>query len=421
MISIIQPGDCVGMIGDSITYDARWWSAVRCGLLTEFPGSNLDFRNLAIAGDSACETLERYEWDIAPVPITSAIVMLGMNDVWREGYADPNPGMEIVAKRRHAINTYAESIARILGFLKERNIRTALLSSTPYEQEAELSEANLCGVDEALQECARLARSTAAKYGAQFIDVHSPLLKINRLLRRGSSSATLIGPDRVHPSDLCHAVMGRVVLGALCPTAQVLPVEINVFTRVVEGDGVSLGQSSPDCVSWIYTGVLPNTAVPERADELLGSRPRRLIWRVKTTPGRWTLWINGEPIHTAGAIDWSDGIDVGRLNSPIRQRAEQIQRAGEKLNDEEKRYRCLLMLRIWSQRSGGTGHGDDFIAYLDKLASEQPPIHWLRDATTDAKRLLANQAAHEEAVSALRHKLAEAAQPWQFQCELRPA
>ena len=410
---LFKPGDCIGMIGDSITCDTRWWSGVRCGFLTQLPGCNLDFRNLAIPGDSAVETLKRYDWDIAPVPLTVACLMLGMNDVWREGYADLHPTTEALAKRRAAIHLSSGSIRRLVEKLQARGIRVALFSPTPYEQEASLPDGSelLYGVDDALQECAACCRAIATDCGATFIDVHTPLLRISRALRRDDPSATIIGPDRVHPGDLGHAVLARTALQTLLPPS----------CLASESGCIDLELKSAGSLHWTYTGPVLNLAIPAQADVLLGLPPQRLFWRAHLTRGRWTLFIEGEPVHTAAAVDWAAGIDVGALYGPLRRHAEEIHRASNALCSEERRFRMLLMLRIWSQRGAASPQGENFLAYLNMLEAEQPPMHWLRDTATDAKLLLTGMRQHQEAVASLRAALQLAAQPWRFKCELHPA
>ena len=81
-----QDGDIVAMIGDSITYNGQWWTNLHEQLMVRHPEIKCDFRNFGIPGGSAGEAVTRYEWDIAPAKPTVAIVMFGMNDVWRDAY-----------------------------------------------------------------------------------------------------------------------------------------------------------------------------------------------------------------------------------------------------------------------------------------------------------------------------------------------
>lgn len=408
-------GDRIGLIGDSITCDSRWWAHLRTGLLTAHPACELEFINLAIPGDNAAEALERYEWDIAPAAITAAIVMLGMNDVWRAGYETASPTQEIEEKRRSAIQAYGHNLTNLLDRLLTDRIRIVLLSPSPYEQEASLPELNLHGVDDALAECTRIARTIAAARDVKFVDLHAPMRMLGRELRKADPCATIVGADRVHPEDKGHAVLGRLVLEALDPSERVSVVATAALSSMAR---TTEGKKRGEWI-WEYTGGLPDPTPQPLELRILKLPPREIVLRAAVKPGEWILSVDQAPVLHTNAGDLAAGVELSCLNSPLLTTARAIQDAGEAVVREEKRMRNLLMLQIWSVRNGFTREGEGFLKYLEQLTNPEPPDHWLHISAGDARQLLRAIPEHKERMNDLRNSLKNAAQPWRHRIELK--
>ena len=206
---MFQDGDVVAMIGDSITCDGRWWVELREQWLARHPGEFCDFRNCGIPGAGAGGALPRYPWDIAPLRPTVALLMFGMNDVWREGYKPPVTG-EMLAGRDECLERYLSNMNELVDRLVGQGIKVCLLTPTPFDQYAsDRSAPNMPGVDDALAICAGMVKGIAIARRLPVVDLHTPLR------HRCAAGDALISEDRVHPGELGHMAIAELVCGAL--------------------------------------------------------------------------------------------------------------------------------------------------------------------------------------------------------------
>ncbi len=212
---MFQDGDVVAMIGDSITCDGRWWVELREQWLARHPAQFCDFRNCGIPGAGAGGALPRYDWDIAPLRPTVALVMFGMNDVWREGYKPPVT-VEMLAGRDECLERYLLNMNELVERLIGQGIKVCLLTPTPFDQYASDRPApNMPGVDDALAICAGMVKGIAVTRRLPVVDLHTPLR------HRCAAGDMLISQDRVHPGEHGHMAMAELVCGALLPGAMV--------------------------------------------------------------------------------------------------------------------------------------------------------------------------------------------------------
>jgi lysophospholipase L1-like esterase len=226
--ALLHDGDVVAMIGDSITSDGCWWVSVREQLLARHPGVRCDFRNCGISGGGAGGALRRYAWDIAPHQPTVALVMFGMNDVWRDAYV-PAPTEDMLTGRADCLQRFLINMHALVERLLADGVRVILLTPTPYDQYSPAQPApNLPGVDDALAICGGMVKGLGIAKDLPVIDLHTPLR------RRCAALEPLIRDDRVHPNDLGHAAMGEIVTAALLPGAAVpVPPALYAASRAV--------------------------------------------------------------------------------------------------------------------------------------------------------------------------------------------
>lgn len=208
---VFLDGDIVAMVGDSITSDGRWWGSLREQVLARRPSVRCDFRNCGISGGSAEGALRGYVWDIAPHHPSLALVMFGMNDVWRDTYAKA-PTAAMLPRRAEALDRFLAASIALVERLQADGARVVLLTPTPFDQYApERPVPNLPGCDDALAVCGGMVRGIAAARHLPLVDLHTPLR------RRCAAGEPLITDDRVHPGDAGHEAMCALVLATLCP------------------------------------------------------------------------------------------------------------------------------------------------------------------------------------------------------------
>jgi endoglucanase len=139
---------------------------------------------------------------------TYAVIMIGMNDVIRPYYtrgADTIPN--ILLKRSQAVDTYRQNLESIIRILTTRKIKVILRQPSIYDQTAKTPAGNSYGVNDALKICAAYMADFAEKYHLQIVDYWTILRDVNEILQKKDSTATIIGPDRIHPGVAGHMVM----------------------------------------------------------------------------------------------------------------------------------------------------------------------------------------------------------------------
>ncbi len=216
------------MIGDSITWSGAWWQQLRDQLLVREPGLGVTFRNCGVPGGGAEGALQRYDWDILPQRPTVALVMFGMNDVWRDAYvATADAGM--IEGRNGCLQRYLIAMHALVLRLQHDGVRVALLTPSPYDQYSAGSVVSYTGVDDALAICAGMVRALGLALGVRVVDLHTPLRV------RLAAGEQLISADRVHPAASGEQAMAELVVRELLPgPVAVLPSALHAASDALQ-------------------------------------------------------------------------------------------------------------------------------------------------------------------------------------------
>ena len=210
-----ESGDRVAFFGDSLTHAGSYHRFIRNYYFTRYPGIDLKTFNCGNGGDSARGALFRMDFDLFNFQPNKVYVLFGMNDVDRYCYGTDHPDPQNLANREAALKIYAESMETLVRRLQDAEMKEiVLISPTPYEEEAVMEEVNLKGTFRALHRCMEINERLAERYGCSTVDLLNPMLELNRRMRETDPSASLAGPDRVHPTTLGHAVMAYWILRA---------------------------------------------------------------------------------------------------------------------------------------------------------------------------------------------------------------
>ncbi len=118
---ILNDGDTMAFVGDSITHQCLYTQYLEDFFYTRFPERRIRFHNAGVGGDSAADVLARFEDEVAPLKPKYVTVLLGMND---GRYEDFKP--EIFA-------AYAAGVQQTLDRIKAIGATPILLSPTSNE------------------------------------------------------------------------------------------------------------------------------------------------------------------------------------------------------------------------------------------------------------------------------------------------
>lgn len=206
--TFFNAGERVCFVGNSITSNAEFYHDILLYHLTRFPQQSLSFYNCGISGNVTQDVINRLDYDILIHNPTSAVIMLGMNDVKRDIYGqNPCSNADTLRLRKKAIDLYKMNLEIIINLFLSKNIKVILQKPSIYDQTAVLPKANNLGVNDALKTCADFVGELGEKYKLPTVDYWTIMTDLNLKMQQANPSATLIGSDRVHPGSVGHLIM----------------------------------------------------------------------------------------------------------------------------------------------------------------------------------------------------------------------
>ena len=227
-VAPFEKGDRVVHIGDSITHGGSYHSNVYLFYATRFPHKPFVAYNCGISGDTVPGTNERFEEDIAVHRPNKATIMLGMNDAWAWCFDQDGPPQNLINGPVTAFNTYTNAMEKLASSLKDLGSEITFITPSIYDQTAQLDSYNAFGKNDLLGKFSEHIKAIAPRYDASIIDFHGLMNDVNRTLQAKNPSATLVGPDRVHPGSQGHFVMSYAFLKAqeLPPTVSKIRIDV---------------------------------------------------------------------------------------------------------------------------------------------------------------------------------------------------
>lgn len=206
--TFFEKGAIVCFVGNSITQAGGFHHNALLYHITRFPDKPLAFYNCGIGGSVTGSVLERMEDDILVHNPTHAVIMLGMNDINRSLYGSGSTtNSDTIRYREDAISNYKVNLERIVNIFLTKNIKVILQQPSIYDQTAVLPIANNYGANDALKRCADFIGELGKKYQLPVVDYWTVMSQINHELQNKDQSATIVGPDRVHPGTEGHLIM----------------------------------------------------------------------------------------------------------------------------------------------------------------------------------------------------------------------
>ena len=200
----------VVFIGDSITAAGTWIAHIYDHYLRHFPESGVRMYNSGISGGSARSALMYFEENSMIYRPTHAVIMLGMNDVWRDSY-DVNPDGSYKAKDTarwlEALTRYDQGMRELASRLQQRGIHMTFISPTCYDESTAPRLLDKVGCDAALEYAGELTRRLAEETQSDFVNFHASIRLLN-------AAKNIIRDDRVHPVDEGHVLMAQLFLHA---------------------------------------------------------------------------------------------------------------------------------------------------------------------------------------------------------------
>jgi lysophospholipase L1-like esterase len=329
--TLFQDGDRVVFAGDSITHGGMWHVYISDYYLTRFPGRHILFSNGGIAGDTAKGALQRFDRDILRDHPNRAVVMLGMNDMGLDYAQSPSPSQ--VKAQNWAVANYRTNMIKLLNDFAAKHISVIVVTPSPFDETTRIKAPNFPGKNEALARASDFLHVLAAKRHLPLVEFHKPMTALNLQLQKSDPMATLCGKDRVHPGDPGYLVMAALFLKAQDAPAEVDSVSIKlpnpglvqadncrVTNLDIQDDGLKFDYLPKSLPFPLSTNIQGTAALVD-----FNSTLNREMLRVEGLSGKqYELTINGMRIGTFDITNFSAGINLATLDTPMQLAAAKV-------------------------------------------------------------------------------------------------
>jgi lysophospholipase L1-like esterase len=371
-----KKGDRVVFLGDSITEQYGYSSAIELYLTTRFPDWNLTFLNAGIGGDTATGGAKRFASHVLAEKPTAVTIDFGMND---GGYGE---------FKQDRFDAYVKNTEAMLQAAKEAGVRVAVIS--PNAVEVRSKPGLKTYLDTQKQFYAPL-KDLAAKYDDAFVDQYAVTREVLDKIAADNADVKPF-PDGVHTSPAGALLMVHTILVGLKAPAVVSDVQIDVTAK------------KPDLMTRCKIddlSISPDHAYFDRTDEAL-PLPVQKDWRpllpyvdqlkdlnyygLKVSglnEGKYDLTIDGTKVGTYTSADLAASVNLGNLESgPLFERSNLVYQAINVKNNElvHPRFRKVVM---FTPSKGEEGKREEKLKQMmDEIASDQEGIYKLAQPKT---------------------------------------
>lgn len=210
---LLHRGDKLLFIGDSITDSDRrkpegeglfygsgkgYVSLVDGLLQTIYPDYGIRVVNKGNSGDTVRNLAERWQEDVLEQKPQWLVIMIGINDVWRQYDLPFMPETHVYKEE------YEATLRQLVSETKPKV--EGLVLMTPFFIESNRQDKMRATMDE----YGAIVRKLADEYGTLFVDTQAAF---NKVLEELHSSA--LAWDRVHPTTPGHMVLARAFLNTI--------------------------------------------------------------------------------------------------------------------------------------------------------------------------------------------------------------
>ena len=199
----LHNGDRLTFYGDSITAQRFYTRDIQDFVATRYPNLQVTYHNAGVPGDKvtggyAGDAAARVARDVKPWDPTVLTVMLGVND---GDYVPPDP--RIFAE-------YQDGYERLITMLRAAapRARITLIENTPYDEITHGTE--FAGFMATTEQNAKATPALGQRESLPVVDAYSPVKELLEHAKVADPSfASLLVPDRIHPSEPLHWVMAE--------------------------------------------------------------------------------------------------------------------------------------------------------------------------------------------------------------------
>jgi lysophospholipase L1-like esterase len=309
---------------------------------------------VAFIGDSTNGAVSRLEWDIMPCKPTVATILLGMNDINRDLYAEGREGDDIDKQRNGMLDLHRIKMKELAQKLKESGCRIIFITPSIFDQTSTMAKTNFPGANDALAACADNDILLAKNFGGEMVDFQGPMLAINKKIQQTDPAASINGNDRIHPGATGHFVMAYVFLKNQGLPKFVANTGIDAAAQTVTRaencslDGLAFSDNG---ISFNYRAKALPFPVTSQEKNALGLVPFmeelncENLSVANLTPGRYELSIGGEAVGTYSSAELQQGVNLAlNQKTPQYKQALRVMQINDERFELEKRLRGLAKM-----------------------------------------------------------------------------
>ncbi len=390
---LVQPGDRVLFLGDSITEQFQYSSDIELYLTTRFPKANLTFLNAGISGDTAGGGAGRFQQHVLAEKPTVVTIDFGMND---GGYGTFNPG---------PAKTYAGKTEAMLEAAKKAGVKVALISPNAVDRRVKPKDNPdkfKVYVETQKQFYAPL-KELADKHRVPFVDQYAVTrAALERMEADPNGKAANPFPDAVHTNGQGGLLMAHTILVGLKAPALVSNAVIDAAAGTTDAGGCTVADVTPAAGGVSFTRTDEALPLPVQKDWLpilpyvnhLNDLNVYGLAVKGLKDGAYAVLIDGKQVGQYSAKELAGGVNLGITTAgPIWEQGNAVLQAINAKNDVvHNRFRGVVMFN---------------------------PPDWLADAAKERKP--AELARRAEQIAALQAKVYELAAPKPHKFEVLPA
>jgi lysophospholipase L1-like esterase len=337
----LHNGDRLTFYGDSITAQRFYTRDIQDFVATRYPTLQVTYHNAGVPGDKVTggyvgDAAARVARDVKPWDPTVLTVMLGMND---GDYVPPDP--KIFAD-------YQEGYEKLITMLRATapRARITLIENTPYDEITHGTE--FAGFMTTTEQNAKATPALGQRERLPVVEAYSPVKELLEHAKAADPSfASLLVPDRIHPSEPLHWVMAESVMKAwhidpvvsevtLSAASQAVMHSLRTTVSGMQASGGALGWDQLDealPLPFNFENALMNFVL-KNSD--LASCDQEMLKVEDLQPGAYQLTIDKTDVGTFSEAQLSRGINLALLKTPMWDQAREYDGALERRSELEQ-------------------------------------------------------------------------------------
>ncbi len=285
----LYDGDRIVFVGDGLIEHAQDFGYIEQALTTRRPARRLTFRNVGWSGDTVWgEARDHYTNPPTPYEHLLEQITTPQPTVVVLGY-----GGTLAYDDAEAIPPFMEGYHQLLDSLTTLNVRCVMLSPLPHDAKHSPYPEG-ARLNQQLQQTRNALEAVAQERGCAFVDLFTPMA------RRFQESTIPLTANGIHLNAKGYQAVATLIDQRLAGSPRLTALRLDLSSGSVEG-GRLHGEIEQEQEG--YQFILMPDVLPEVGQ-------RRKVSVTGLSRGQYTLWANGEALHTASARAWKEGVVV---------------------------------------------------------------------------------------------------------------